>query len=600
MSEEAELPPQRGRFVARLILGLLQGIWLYALYRAADAHVWPATEPTSFAPQILTALYVPLLISQAMGTMRLRTLLIWAVVATIATCGLGTYDRMRDPVSVITNKDDLLPLTSLFFFGFAGLFIAQSLIAGGDAQRKYIAGYGAYFDAAWKLGVQLALSAVFVGVFWGVLWLGAGLFDLIKLEFLEKLLEQEWFSIPATALAVAAAIHLTDVRERLTAGIRGVILTLLGWLLPLMTLLAVGFLIGVVFTGFAPLWQTKAATAGLLSAAAVLVVLINAAYQNGEQEDERPALLRYAELVASFALVPLVLIAAYALSLRVTQYGWTVERITSLACVIAGLCYAIGYAVGAAFSLLGRPWMQTLQPVNIGTAFVVIVMLVALFTPIADPMNLSVDDQIARLRAGKIPAANFDYDYLKRETGRFGARALEKLAKSKDTEIAKRAKYELAYGGPMPPPAAPPLDIAANIHLYPKGKTLPPSLIHQNWLEVKSDTGIPSCLLYAATPCDVILTDMDGDGVDEAIVVVAGTDSYWWATVLKQMPEGGWMVAGTLPMPHCHGDLDALKTGKFTTVPPKPSTWNVLQVGGHDIPFLATNSAQNSTCPRPK
>jgi hypothetical protein len=598
MSDEAELPPQNGRFIARLVLGLVQGIWLYILYRAADVHFWPATEPTSFAPQILTALYVPLLISQAMGTMRLRTLLIWAVIATIATCGLGTYDRLRDPIGVITNKDDLLPLASLFFFGFAGLFIAQSLIAGGDAQRKYIAGYGAYFDAAWKLGVQLALSAVFVGVFWGVLWLGAALFDLIKLEFLEKLLEHEWFAIPATALAIAAAIHLTDVRARLVAGIRGVILTLLGWLLPLMTLIAAGFLIGLVFTGFAPLWQTKAAAAGLLSAAAALVVLINAAYQNGEQEDARPALLRYAELVASFALVPLVFIAAYALHLRVAQYGWTVDRITTLACVIAGLCYAIGYAVGAVFSLLGRPWMQTLQPVNIGTSFVVIVMLFALFTPIADPMSLSVDDQIARLRTGKVDAAIFDYDYLKRETGRFGVRALEKLAKSKDADIARRAKYELAYGGPMPPPAAPPLDIAANIHLYPKGKTLPPSLLHQNWLEVKADTGVPACLLYAASPCDVILADMDGDGVDEAIVVVAGTDMYWWGTVLKQMPESGWTIAGTLPVPHCRGDLDALKAGKFTTAPPKPSTWNVLQVGGHDIPFTTANPVQNVTCPK--
>src|ERR1700742_5242039 len=107
MSDEADLLPQHARFVARLVLGLVQGLWLYALYQAMDAHVWPATEPTSFAPQVLTALYVPLLISQAMGTMRLRTLLIWAVIAIIATCGLGTYDKIRDPVSVITNDGDL-------------------------------------------------------------------------------------------------------------------------------------------------------------------------------------------------------------------------------------------------------------------------------------------------------------------------------------------------------------------------------------------------------------------------------------------------------------------------------------------------------------
>lgn len=595
---EFDAAPKRGLFAARLTLGLVQGLWLYVLYRAADAHVWPATEPTSFAPQLLTALYVPLLISQAMGTMRLRTLLIWAVAATIACCGLATYDRLSHPISVITNPDDLLPQFALFFFGFAGLFIAQSLITGADTDRRYIAGYTSYFDASWKLGLQLALAAVFVGVFWGVLWLGAALFNLIKLDFLEKLIEHDWFAIPATALATAAAIHLTDVRARLVAGIRGVALSLLGWLLPLMALIAAGFLVGLLFTGFAPLWETKAAAAGLLGAAAALIVLVNTAYQNGDDEAAQPALLRYAEIVASFALVPLVLIAAYALHLRVAQYGWTVDRIAALACIIAAFCYAFGYAAAAGLSLLGREWMHTLQPVNIGTSFVVVTLLLLLFTPIADPMKLSAESQVARLRAGRISATAFDYDYLKRETGRFGTRALQELAKSKNSQIAMRAKYELATGSTMPAPAAPLPDIATNIHLYPRGKTLPPSLIRQHWIEARSDTGIPACLIYASTPCDIILADMDGDGVDEAIVVVAGTDLYWWATVLKQMPEGGWTVAGTLLAPHCRGDLEALKAGKFTTTPPKMPSWNVLQVGGHDIPFTKANPVQTPTCPR--
>src|SRR6185312_12964113 len=179
---DLEPAPQRTLFLVRLALGAAQGLALYLLYRAADAHDWPAPEPTSFAPLLMTALYVPPLVSQAMGSMRLRTLLIWALLAAIACCGLAIYDRLSH--SVILNKDDLLPRFSLFFFGFVGLFIAQSLIAGGDAEGRYVAHYSSYFDAAWKLGVQLALSAVFVGVFWGVLWLGAALFDLIKLDFL--------------------------------------------------------------------------------------------------------------------------------------------------------------------------------------------------------------------------------------------------------------------------------------------------------------------------------------------------------------------------------------------------------------------------------
>jgi hypothetical protein len=599
MSTDIDNSPAETRtlFAARLALGLLQGLALYLLYRAADAHVWPATEPTSFAPQFLTALYVPLLISQAMGTMRLRTLLIWALVATIATCGLATYDRLRDPVSVITNNDDLLPMFSLFFFGFAGLFIAQSLIAGGDAQRRFVASYDAYFDAAWKLGVQMALSAVFVGVFWGVLWLGAELFNLIKLDFLHKLIEHDWFAIPATALATAASIHLTDVRARLVAGIRGVVLTLLGWLLPLMALIAAGFLAGLFFTGFAPLWQTKAATAGLLGASAMLVVLINAAYQNGEGESPRPVLLRYSELVASFTLVPLVLIAAYALVLRVSQYGWTVERIAALACIIAALCYAFGYAGAAILSLLGRQWMQTLEPVNIAASFVVIVLLLALFTPVADPMRLSVEDQITKLQAGKIAAANFDYDYLRREGGRFGKHALEKLAAAKDLEIRRRAKCELAANAPSPQLAAGPFHLTANLAVYPKGRVLPQSFVTQKWAMTKPEVYVPGCLTMAGLACDAVLTDLDGDGVDEIIVINGDGQLYWWGTVMKLGDDGKWSAVGTLPAPHCKGDLEALRNGTFKTVPPPSSKWNVLEVGGREIHLEPVKQVSTVSCP---
>ena len=586
-------------FAVRVALGLSQGFWLYVLYRAADGHFWPATEPASFAPQLLIALYMPLLVSQAIGAMRLRTLLPWAVGATVLLCGLATYDRLRAPITVITSPGDLLPTFALFFFGFAGLFIAQSLIAGGDVQRKYIAGYGAYFDTAWKMGVQFALAAVFVGVFWGVLWLGAGLFNLIKLDFLENLIEHDWFAIPVTALATAAAIHLTDVRARLVAGIRGVVLTLLGWLLPLMALIAVGFLVGIVFTGFAPLWQTRAATAGLLGAAAMLVVLINAAYQNGENESARPALLRHSEAIASFALVPLVLISAYALTLRVAQYGWTVERIVSLACIVAALCYALGYAAAAVQSLMVRRGMALLEPVNIGTAFVVLVLLLALFTPLADPEKLSVDDQIARLRSGQVSAANFDYDYLKQETGRFGTRALQKLATSKTAEIARRARYALTTGGALPAPPPPPLQIAKNVTVYPKGKSLPAGILKQDWSTVSTDAGVPSCLTQAGSTCDAIVTDLNGDGVDEVIVVTgSGDDMNWYGSVLAQQPDGRWTVIGTLPNPHCKGDFQALRNGNFKLAPPITPALGRIQIGGRDVMFTATNRYQPPTCPK--
>src|SRR5262249_25527016 len=163
-------------------------------------------------------------------------------------------------------------------------FIAHALILGANADRRLVAKYSTHFDIAWKMAVQLALGGAFVGAFWALLWLGAGLFALIKLEFFRKLIEHPWFAIPITALVAASALHLTDIRPVLVRGVRTLALTLLSWLLPVISLIVTGFLVSLPFTGLAPLWSFGHASALLLVAAAALIVLINAAYQDGDAE----------------------------------------------------------------------------------------------------------------------------------------------------------------------------------------------------------------------------------------------------------------------------------------------------------------------------
>lgn len=92
------------------------------------------------------------------------------------------------------------------FFIAVGLFIAQKLVFAGDAERRFIASYSRYFDAAWKHGVQFALAFGFSGIFWGLLFLGAQLFELAKLDFLSQLIAHRWFAIPVTTGVFAYAL----------------------------------------------------------------------------------------------------------------------------------------------------------------------------------------------------------------------------------------------------------------------------------------------------------------------------------------------------------------------------------------------------------
>ncbi len=45
----------------RLATGLGQGVVWWLLYRAAQWHVWPATEPHLFAPLLLIVIFAPIL-----------------------------------------------------------------------------------------------------------------------------------------------------------------------------------------------------------------------------------------------------------------------------------------------------------------------------------------------------------------------------------------------------------------------------------------------------------------------------------------------------------------------------------------------------------
>ena len=429
--------------LVRLAIGLAQGIALYLLVRASEGEgaTWSSRFPETFGPLVLVALFLPPPLLAGVGRLRWPTLAIWGAVAATALAFLAWHDVARQAGDV--GRQMTFPL---FAFSAAALFIAHHLIVPADRERKPIASFPAYFDAAWMAGVQLVLSIAFAGAFWLLLFLGAALFNIIGLSFLGDLIEEGWFSLPLTGLAFATAVHLTDVRDGLIRGVRTVALMLLSWLLLVLTVLVGGFLAALPFTGLDGLWETGSATALVLSAAGGLIILINAAYQDGRPDNLPPAVLRIAVRVASVLLTPLVLIAFWGLSLRIGQHGLTPDRIIAVACALVGAAYAIGYGLGAIIPLIrkGSPWMKALEMTNIVTAVLVVAVILALFTPLADPARLSVADQVARLNSGKVAPDKFDYAFLQNSSGKIGRAALAGLAGSDDADVAERARQAQA------------------------------------------------------------------------------------------------------------------------------------------------------------
>ncbi|MBV6323684.1 DUF4153 domain-containing protein [Duganella violaceipulchra] len=589
-----EVDVSRQVMALRLATGLAQGALLYWLYRADRGGWWPAGSPYVMTPLLMACSLLPAMLISAMGHMAPKKVAQWmaaaagvvlimalhavsreaGVVRSVGELGKGAFTSMSGPMMI---------------FGAVFMYIAHSLVMAGAADKRRIASYDTYFELAWKLAVQLMFSAFFVGALWLVLLMGSGLFSMVKLGFLKQMMEESWFVVPVICFAWSCAMHITDVRPAIVRGIRSLLLVLLSWILPVAALIISGFLCALPFTGLDVLWATRHATSLLLAADAVLIVLINAAFQNGHAK--AALAVRVSARVASLLILPLTAIAIYALGLRVYDYGWTSGRVIAAACLVVASCYALGYAWAAHRY---ETWLCPIANVNVAAAFVVLAVLLALFTPIADPARLSVNNQMARLEKGRTKAAQFDYHYLRFEGQRYGHEALTRLSQQTTgpdaaliRELAGKALKETNRWQAGSQLAA--VSITDNVKVWPATTRLPATFAAQKWSPIE-DAAVLPCLLIRGGSCDALVLDVDGDGKPEVLLFNAGR--YSAAPLYAERADGKWVVAGHLDASgsECAPLIEKLKAGQYTLVAPR---MKALEVAGQLLQFQSEFGAED-------
>lgn len=601
----SSLLPTRARLIAaaRLATGLVQGLVLYLLYLSVEGRSWPATSHLLFAPLLIVALFAPVVLVSALGHLRRRQILMWLGVVVVVLAALSVHDAWRRPLEEnfqlgATHWEPHYPWPLFIAFGLAMLYIAHTFVLAAASDGQRIARYSTYFETAWKLLIQMAFSLLFVGVLWAVLHVGAALFDLVKLDFLKQIVRKEWFAIPVTAFAFSCAVHITDVRPAIVRGIRSLLLVMLAWLLPLATLIVVGFLLALPWTGLQPLWDTRSATAVLLVSSAVLIVLVNAAYQDGEVANRLAAVVRISARIAALALLPLVGIAVYALALRVGDYGWTNDRIIAAACLLVATCYALGYAWAA---LARGPWLAPLERVNVAAALLTLGVLLVLFSPLGDPARISVQNQMQRLAAGKVSAAEFDYNYLRFDGQRYGLDALQRLTKAEGPQaqvlrekaaLALKKKYRWEPANDLLTGE----ERTNNIKPWPAGTTLPASLAAQAEWDEREGGPVPTCLLHKGAICDAYLIDFDGVGEQEVLLVPRERGGR--SAVLAMGADGRWKPVARLPdgAAGCASLRKRLQAGESR---PLPSLRRDLQIGDQRIELLPWGGVDDFVCADP-
>jgi Domain of unknown function (DUF4153) len=146
--------------------------------------------------------------------------------------------------------------------------------------------------------------------------------------------------------------------------------------------------------------------------------------------------------VLAAIVLPLAVIALYAMLMRIGQYGWTPERLWGMVAVVIALAYG---AAGLWSVVRGRgDFDDVLRPLQQKLAIGLMLLATFLALPIMDFGAISTRDQLARLESGAVNATQFDWAAMAFDFGPEGREALKRLARSPNKDFADPAKVALA------------------------------------------------------------------------------------------------------------------------------------------------------------
>ena len=410
-----------------IILAVLQAIALTLLYSSIENNVWPATSPTWLVSLITFSMSFPLLMLMTVNKNNIKTSLLLILPFSLLLSLLGAYvGFQQEPQEYVSNNT----LMSVFIFtsliaGFKGLMYIQQF---GSSENV---SYSRLFKLSWRNFIIFGEGLLFVLIFWGILNLGAALFDILDIKFFSELLRDEWFWIPTLTLAFAFASVIFRKLLNIEDNIAFLLQTLIKFLLPVLSVISLGFLATLPFTGLNKLWETGSGSLLVMWLQVLTLFFVNTVYK--DDSSVRPYHMLLHRLVfISVALLPVYsVISAYGIYLRVEQHGLTVDRCWGILIWFLLACFSFSYLVGI---ITKRDnWLEPLSKINIVMGWVVLVSMLAVNSPLLNFQSLSTNSQIARLDADKVTIEKFDYYYFEYSLGRQGYLAMQLLKQKIET-----------------------------------------------------------------------------------------------------------------------------------------------------------------------
>jgi len=324
-------------------------------------------------------------------------------------------------------------------------------------------------------------------VLWGACWgftgitlllshLLAELFALIGIDSIRTLLNKNWSNAMIIGGAFGAALGLLRDRDRVVRLLQRVVTSVLAVLAPVLGVALLLFILSLPFTGLGNLWEATRETTPILMACLIgALILANAVIGHGPDDEAKNPVLRWSAMALGVSVLPLAIIATIAVKLRLGQYGVTPDRLWGLVVVVFAVAYGLVYLVDLVRGRQG--WAPLIRRDNIRLAFATMAVALVLATPLAGFNAISTNDQVARLKAGKVDPNQFDWAALAFDFGEPGRRAVADLQKSTNKTIAARAAGAAAAKSRWELMERPTGDVAVKTYdVKPAGAILPEAL----------------------------------------------------------------------------------------------------------------------------
>ncbi len=419
-SSDSELP--RDDRLALVVLAVAQSLGLLLLHKALTHDAWPSTDPRWLYALYTVAIGLPLFLYAGAVRWRDRYNAYAAVVLAVLLFWVGWHAGWLTTPEFEQSKRNSESGPGFIFSMSIALFIAGFYFRSWREAGRL--DYARLLDNSWRNALTLGFLVAFLGAFWLLLVLWAALFKVIQIDFFSELFMRSEFVYPITGLVGGWGLGLIRARVGLVATVRRLCEVLIRALLPLVAFILIIFLGTLPVTGLEQLWKTGYASGLLLSLAVVLLFFFNAMVA----DDDAISLHRWLMplVLAALVLVPANSgLAAWAMGLRVGQYGWTVDREWGAFVILFVALYSVGYA---AIVLRHRAMnVAAMRRLNITLGALLAIALFVVNTPLIEFHRIAAKSQVERLVSGRTKIADFDARYLRWELGPYGIAQLEAL-----------------------------------------------------------------------------------------------------------------------------------------------------------------------------